>query len=132
MEVLPQVMSDSLLNMTLLLGIHQFIFFLFVSGYDFGYLLNILTFSFTTVHESVFFFFFLIYSGILPYVYDIKHLMKGYKGLKGGLEKIASALQFARIRSQRQAGSDILLTCSNFSKRDIFFFFLRMSIWIPV
>ncbi|KAI8084887.1 ribonuclease H-like domain-containing protein [Halteromyces radiatus] len=91
----------------------------FHSGYDFGYLLKVLTCSAMPADESEFFELLRTY---FPCVYDIKYLMKSCKNLKGGLQDIADDLQVARIGPQHQAGSDSLLTCTAFFKmRQMFF-----------
>ncbi|KAG1176230.1 hypothetical protein G6F70_003521 [Rhizopus microsporus] len=91
----------------------------FHSGYDFGYLLKILTCSVMPADESEFFDLLRTY---FPCIYDIKYLMKSCKNLKGGLQDIADDLQVARIGPQHQAGSDSLLTCTTFFKmRQMFF-----------
>ncbi|CAO3653008.1 unnamed protein product [Mucor hiemalis] len=91
----------------------------FHSGYDFGYLLKVLTCSVMPADESEFFELLRTY---FPCIYDIKYLMKSCKNLKGGLQDIADDLQVARIGPQHQAGSDSLLTCTTFFKmRQMFF-----------
>ncbi|KAI9304139.1 ribonuclease H-like domain-containing protein [Cunninghamella echinulata] len=91
----------------------------FHSGYDFGYLLKVLTCSAMPADETEFFDLLRTY---FPCVYDIKYLMKSCKNLKGGLQDIADDLQVARIGPQHQAGSDSLLTCTTFFKmRQVFF-----------
>ncbi|KAK9763306.1 CCR4-NOT core DEDD RNase subunit [Basidiobolus ranarum] len=91
----------------------------FHSGYDFGYLLKVLTCCPLPADEKEFFELLRIY---FPCIYDIKYLMKSCKNLKGGLQDIADELQVPRIGPQHQAGSDSLLTCSTFFKmRQIFF-----------
>ncbi|GAN07390.1 CCR4 associated factor [Mucor ambiguus] len=91
----------------------------FHSGYDFGYLLKVLTCSIMPADETEFFELLRTY---FPCIYDIKYLMKSCKNLKGGLQDIADDLQVARIGPQHQAGSDSLLTCTTFFKmRQMFF-----------
>ncbi|KAI8969651.1 ribonuclease H-like domain-containing protein [Pilobolus umbonatus] len=91
----------------------------FHSGYDFGYLLKVLTCSVMPADEVEFFELLRTY---FPCIYDIKYLMKSCKNLKGGLQDIADDLQVARIGPQHQAGSDSLLTCTTFFKmRQMFF-----------
>ncbi|KAF1806350.1 CCR4-NOT transcription complex subunit 7 [Mucor lusitanicus] len=91
----------------------------FHSGYDFGYLLKVLTCSVMPADETEFFELLRTY---FPCIYDIKYLMKSCKNLKGGLQDIADDLQVARIGPQHQAGSDSLLTCTTFFKmRQMFF-----------
>ncbi|ORX98266.1 CAF1-domain-containing protein [Basidiobolus meristosporus CBS 931.73] len=91
----------------------------FHSGYDFGYLLKVLTCTPLPASETEFFELLRIY---FPCIYDIKYLMKSCKNLKGGLQDIADELQVPRIGPQHQAGSDSLLTSATFFKmRQIFF-----------
>ncbi|KAJ3054529.1 CCR4-NOT transcription complex subunit 7 [Rhizophlyctis rosea] len=91
----------------------------FHSGYDFGYLLKVLTCQPLPAEESEFFDLLKIY---FPCIYDIKYLMKSCKNLKGGLQDVADDLQISRIGPQHQAGSDSLLTCKVFFKmRQTFF-----------
>jgi CCR4-NOT transcription complex subunit 7/8 len=68
------------------------------SGYDFGYLLKVLTCSVMPADETEFFELLRTY---FPCIYDIKYLMKSCKNLKGGLQDIADDLQVitrARMR----------------------------------
>ncbi|WFD29541.1 CCR4-NOT core DEDD RNase subunit [Malassezia sp. CBS 17886] len=91
----------------------------FHSGYDFAYLLKLVTGEPlpTTEHE-----FFDLLHLWFPCVYDIKFLMRSCKSLKGGLQDVADDLQVSRIGQQHQAGSDSLLTAATFFKlRDRFF-----------
>jgi CCR4-NOT transcription complex subunit 7/8 len=91
----------------------------FHSGYDFGYLLKLLTCMPLPLEESGFFSLLRLY---FPCIYDIKYLMKSCKNLKGGLQEVADDLQVQRIGPQHQAGSDSLLTCITFFKmRQLFF-----------
>lgn len=79
----------------------------FHSGYDFGYLVKIMSCTPLPKEEAEFrkklgvFF---------PSLYDIKFLMKSCRNLKGGLQDIAEELGIQRIGPQHQAGSDSLLT----------------------
>jgi CCR4-NOT transcription complex subunit 7/8 len=79
----------------------------FHSGYDFGYLLSLLTNVNLPEGEAEFFETLNIY---FPKIYDIKYLMKSCKNLKGGLQEVADTLEVKRIGPQHQAGSDSLLT----------------------
>jgi len=91
----------------------------FHSGYDFGYLLKLLTCVALPSEESDFF---ELVKTYFPCVYDIKHIMKSFKHLKGGLNDLADDLKVARIGPQHQAGSDSLLTCAVFFRmRDLYF-----------
>jgi len=91
----------------------------FHSGYDFGYLLKVLTCKPLPAEESEFFDAVRTY---FPCIYDQKFLMKSCKNLKGGLNDLADDLKVDRIGPQHQAGSDSLLTCNTFFKmRSLFF-----------
>ena len=85
----------------------------FHSGYDFGYLLKVLTDQNLPTEESEFFELLRIY---FPTIYDVKYLMKSCKNLKGGLQEVADQLELRRIGPQHQAGSDSLLTGNAFFK----------------
>ena len=60
------------------------------SGYDFGYLVRLLTDKELPVEEPAFFEIMLLY---FPKVYDVKYLMKSCKNLKGGLQEVADQLK---------------------------------------
>jgi CCR4-NOT transcription complex subunit 7/8 len=91
----------------------------FHSGYDFAYLLKILTCSPLPPDEESFFDLVRTY---FPCIYDIKYMMKSCKNLKGGLSELAENLDVKRIGPQHQAGSDSLLTCATFFKlRQLYF-----------
>ncbi|KAJ1719623.1 CCR4-NOT core DEDD RNase subunit [Coemansia erecta] len=83
----------------------------FHSGYDFGYLLKLLTCAALPEDEDGFF-------GVLhtffPGIFDIKYLMRSCRTLKGGLQDVADDLDVPRIGPQHQAGSDSLLTAMTF------------------
>ncbi|XP_013387545.1 CCR4-NOT transcription complex subunit 7 [Lingula anatina] len=91
----------------------------FHSGYDFGYLLKLLTNVNLPSEEQEFFELLRIF---FPNIYDVKYLMKSCKNLKGGLQEVADQLELTRIGPQHQAGSDALLTGHAFFKmREMFF-----------
>lgn len=91
----------------------------FHSGYDFGYMLKLLTCQQLPPTPAGFFNLINMY---FPTVYDIKHLMKFCNSLHGGLNKLAELLDVKRIGVCHQAGSDSLLTSSAFRKlREGFF-----------
>lgn len=91
----------------------------FHSGYDFGYLLKVLTDSALPEEEEEFFAMIKLY---FHNIYDVKYLMKSCKNLKGGLQEVAEQLEIERIGPQHQAGSDSLLTGAAFFKmREMFF-----------
>merc|ERR1712025_1127417 len=91
----------------------------FHSGYDFGYLLKILTNQNLPKTESEFFELLKVYFINFS---DVKYLMKSCKNLKGGLQEVANELEVLRIGPQHQAGSDSLLTGQTFFKmKDMFF-----------
>lgn len=83
----------------------------FHSGYDFGYLLKILTCEPLPANEIDFFHLLSIW---FPCIYDIKHVVRSVKTLRGGLQEIAESLGVSRIGPQHQAGSDSLLTAAVF------------------
>ncbi|GAB4836796.1 CCR4-NOT regulatory complex component [Ancistrocladus abbreviatus] len=92
----------------------------FHGGYDFGYLLKLLTCQSLPDSQADFFNLINIY---FPMVYDLKHLMKFCNGLHGGLNKLAELFEVERIGICHQAGSDSLLTCHTFMKlKDNFFY----------
>ncbi|KAI8865901.1 CAF1-domain-containing protein [Ramicandelaber brevisporus] len=91
----------------------------FHSTYDFGYLLKLLTGEVIPKDESGFFEQLRTY---FPRFYDIKHLMRSCKSLKGGLQEVANDLNVPRIGQQHQAGSDSILTMSTFFKMQQLFF----------
>jgi CCR4-NOT transcription complex subunit 7/8 len=62
----------------------------FHSGYDFGYLLKVLTCKPLPAEESEFFEQVRTY---FPCIYDVKFLMKSCKNLKGGLNDLAEDLK---------------------------------------
>lgn len=91
----------------------------FHSGYDFGYLLKLLTCQNLPETQAGFFNLINMY---FPTVYDIKHLMKFCNSLHGGLNKLAELLDVERIGICHQAGSDSLLTACTFRKLKESFF----------
>ncbi|XP_010541577.1 PREDICTED: probable CCR4-associated factor 1 homolog 10 isoform X2 [Tarenaya hassleriana] len=91
----------------------------FHSGYDFGYLLKLLTCKALPVNQIEFFTLLNIY---FPVIYDIKHMMKFCNNLHGGLSKLAELLEVERVGVSHQAGSDSLLTWCTFRKLKESFF----------
>lgn len=90
----------------------------FHSGYDFGYLLKMLTDQNLPADESEFFELLRLY---FPTNYDVKYLMKSCKNLKGGLQEVADQLELRRVGPQHQAGSDSHLTgMAFFEMREVF------------
>lgn len=85
----------------------------FHSGYDFGYLLKILTCQNLPNTQAGFFD---LINTYFPVLYDIKHLMKFCNSLHGGLNKLAELLEVERVGVCHQAGSDSLLTACTFRK----------------
>lgn len=85
----------------------------FHSGYDFGYLLKLLTDQNLPAEEGDFFELLRMY---FPNIYDVKYLMKSCKNLKGGLQEVADQLELRRVGPQHQAGSDSHLTGMAFFK----------------
>ncbi|KAH0460821.1 hypothetical protein IEQ34_008396 [Dendrobium chrysotoxum] len=85
----------------------------FHSGYDFGYLLKVLTCQNLPETQAGFFNLLRVY---FPTLYDIKHLMKFCNSLHGGLNKLAELIDVQRFGVCHQAGSDSLLTSCAFRK----------------
>ncbi|CAA2995383.1 probable CCR4-associated factor 1 homolog 6 [Olea europaea subsp. europaea] len=85
----------------------------FHSGYDFGYLLKLLTCQSLPDTQEGFFTMIHVYFLVL---YDIKHLMKFCNSLHGGLNKLAELLEVERVGVCHQAGSENLLTSFAFRK----------------
>jgi len=85
----------------------------FHSGYDFGYLLKVLTNAELPDDENDFF---EMLDTFFHSVYDIKYIMKTCCDLnhKAGLSQLAAELQVERIGPCHQAGSDSLITCHTF------------------
>ncbi|XP_018439634.1 probable CCR4-associated factor 1 homolog 7 [Raphanus sativus] len=96
----------------------------FHSGYDFGYLLKLLTCQDLPETQGGFFEMIRVY---FPRVYDIKHLMKFCNSLHGGLNKLAELLEVERVGICHQAGSDSLLTSCTFRKLQENFFIGSME-----
>lgn len=85
----------------------------FHSGYDFGYLLKLLTCQNLPARDVGFF---NLLNVFFPMVYDIKYIMKFCNNLHGGLNRLAELLEVERIGPCHQAGSDSLLTSCTFRK----------------
>ena len=64
--------------------------FTFNSGYDFGYLLKLLTNEALPAEEADFF---ELLRMFFPKIYDVKYLMKSCKSLKGGLQEVSEILE---------------------------------------
>lgn len=79
----------------------------FHCGYDFGYLLKLLTSKDLPEKQSDFF---ERVKMFFPVLYDIKHLMDFCPKTFGGLSKVAELLHVERVGVSHQAGSDSLLT----------------------
>ncbi|KAL3764595.1 hypothetical protein ACHAWU_001503 [Discostella pseudostelligera] len=79
----------------------------FHSGYDYAYLLKVLTTQDLPKDEKSFFELLKIY---FPTIYDIKYMTSLCDGHFGGLQRLADDLKCPRIGPEHQAGSDSLLT----------------------
>jgi CCR4-NOT transcription complex subunit 7/8 len=91
----------------------------FHSGYDFAYLLKVLSCQPLPDDDSEFFELLRLF---FPCLFDLKHMMRSCQSLRGGLQQLADDLKVARIGPQHQAGSDSLLTCMAFFKmRNVYF-----------
>mmetsp|Transcript_61274 Transcript_61274/g.126576 ORF Transcript_61274/g.126576 Transcript_61274/m.126576 type:complete len:290 (-) Transcript_61274:1967-2836(-) len=91
----------------------------FHSGYDFGYLIKILTNKVLPENRIEFFQLLNIY---FPCSFDVKYLSLCSQNLNGGLNKLAEKLKVERIGKVHQAGSDSLLTLDVFFKLKSSFF----------
>lgn len=85
----------------------------FHSGYDFGYLLKVLTAAPLPATEAGFF---ELMEAYFPNIFDVKYLMKFTQDLYGGLNRLAETLEVDRIGPKHQAGSDSLVTLAVFLK----------------
>lgn len=85
----------------------------FHSGYDYGYLLKLLTTQELPADEKSFFDLLRIY---FPVIYDIKYMTSILDGFHfmGGLQRLADDLKCQRLGAEHQAGSDSLLTMSTY------------------
>jgi len=83
----------------------------FHSGYDYAYLLKVLTTQELPKDEKSFFELLKLY---FPTIYDIKYMTSLCDGHFGGLQRLADDLRCPRIGPQHQAGSDSLLTMSSY------------------
>jgi len=84
----------------------------FHSGYDYGYLLKILTTRDLPDDEKGFFEALRLY---FPSIYDIKYMTSLCDGkFFGGLQRLADDLKCPRIGPEHQAGSDSLLTLTTY------------------
>lgn len=79
----------------------------FHSGYDYAYLLKVLTTQELPADEKSFFELLKVY---FPTIYDIKYMTSLCDGHFGGLQRLADDLGCPRIGPEHQAGSDSLLT----------------------
>lgn len=83
----------------------------FAGGYDFCYLIKVLTAELLPEQETKFFSILHIF---FPNLYDIRYLMMCTDRLYGGLNRVAEVLGCQRVGVKHQAGSDSLLTLDVF------------------
>lgn len=79
----------------------------FHSGYDYAYLIKVLTTVDLPRDEKSFFDLLKVY---FPTIYDIKYMTSLLDGHFGGLQRLADDLSCPRVGPEHQAGSDSLLT----------------------
>jgi CCR4-NOT transcription complex subunit 7/8 len=91
----------------------------FHSGYDFAYLLKVLTCQNLPDTEVNFLKTLKLY---FPNFYDLKHIVRNFEHLRGGLNKLAEELEVRRVGRTHQAGSDSLVTLSVFFKVKALYF----------
>ena len=80
-------------------------------GYDFGYLLKLLTAANLPADDNAFF---TTLHAFFPYLYDVKQMCTAVPSLSGGLSRVANTLSVPRAGQTHQAGSDSLLTSAVF------------------
>ncbi|CAG7869045.1 unnamed protein product [Brassica rapa] len=85
----------------------------FHCGYDFGYLLRLLTGRNLPEKQSEFLY---LVKMFFPRVFDIKHMIGFCYDLFGGLSSVAERLEVERVGISHQAGSDSLLTARVFRR----------------
>ena len=103
----------------------------FHSGYDFGYLVKLLTCQPLPSDEDTFF---ELLSQYFPCIYDVKHLMtkvEGGKVFHGGLNRLAEQLGVDRVGPMHQAGSDSLLTALVFFELERSYFNSSCDTYVP-
>lgn len=85
----------------------------FHSGYDYGYLMKVLTTQDLPADEKSFLDLLKIY---FPTIYDVKYMTSLLDGhnFMGGLQRLADELNCQRLGTEHQAGSDSLLTMSTY------------------
>jgi CCR4-NOT transcription complex subunit 7/8 len=91
----------------------------FHSGYDFGYLIKMLTKKNLPNKRKNFFYLLNCY---FPCIYDIKYLSYFSERLCGSLNKLAERFCVTRTGQAHQAGSDSLLTLDVFFKFKFFYY----------
>jgi CCR4-NOT transcription complex subunit 7/8 len=96
----------------------------FHSGYDFGYLLKLLTALPLPADEQQFF---ALMRQYFPVSFDVRQLMTVNDSLRGGLQRLADDLALERAGPMHQAGSDSLLTCAAFFRLRARFFGGRLD-----
>lgn len=85
----------------------------FHSGYDFGYLLKVLTCQSLPETEQEFMENLKLF---FPIFYDLKMMIKKFDHLRGSLNRLADEMQVRRIGQAHQAGSDSFVTLATFFK----------------
>uniref|UniRef100_A0A7N0ZQB0 poly(A)-specific ribonuclease n=1 Tax=Kalanchoe fedtschenkoi TaxID=63787 RepID=A0A7N0ZQB0_KALFE len=107
--ILSYDFAQAMLDIGLVGGANEVHWVTFHGAYDFGYLIKALTRS--TLPDSLQDFLNLVRLYFGEHVYDVKHMIKPFPYLFGGLEAIAARIRVCRVLSAgHQAGSDSLLT----------------------
>lgn len=109
----PRVFGEKITTSGVVLS-DELIWVSFHSGYDFGYLVKLLTAEPMPERERDFYELLNIF---FPIVYDVKHLTMSNsqcEHLRGGLNRLAELLSVERVGPSHQAGSDSLLTAATF------------------
>jgi CCR4-NOT transcription complex subunit 7/8 len=116
--ICPEKFSNFLINSGLVFN-KKIKWISFHSGYDFGYLVKILTSKCLPKKRENFFYLLNIF---FPCLFDMKYISLYCEKISGSLNKMAEKFDINRTGHVHQAGSDSLLTLDVFFKFKIFYF----------